>query len=64
MASKPTTIDEYLAQVRADQRPGLEKLRKTIQAAAPRAIEGISYQLAAFKLDGKPLVAFGASANH
>jgi uncharacterized protein YdhG (YjbR/CyaY superfamily) len=24
----------------------------------------ISYQLAAFRLDGKPLVAFGATANH
>jgi uncharacterized protein YdhG (YjbR/CyaY superfamily) len=39
-------------------------LRKTIRAAVPRAEEYISYGLAAFRLDGKPLVAFGASAKH
>ena len=61
---KPTTIDEYLAAVTADQRAALEKVRKAVRAAAPKAEEGISYGLAAFRLDGKPLVAFGASASH
>jgi uncharacterized protein YdhG (YjbR/CyaY superfamily) len=61
---KPTTIDEYLAGLGEEQRAALEKLRKTIKAAAPKAEEGISYGLAAFRLDGKPLVAFGAAANH
>lgn len=61
---KVNTIDEYLAAVSDDQRAALEKLQKTIRAAAPRAEECISYQLAAFRLDGKPLVAFGATANH
>src|SRR5205823_4816523 len=46
------------------QRAALEKLRKTIQAAAPQAEEYISYQLPAFRLDGRPLVAFGAATNH
>jgi uncharacterized protein YdhG (YjbR/CyaY superfamily) len=64
MAAKPKTIDEYLAALSADKRAALEKLRKTIRAAAPKAEECISYQLAAFRLDGKPLVAFGATANH
>src|SRR5437879_2330682 len=63
-AGKPKTIDEYLAGVRADQRAALEKLRTTIRAAAPKAEECISYGLAAFRLNGRPLVAFGASANH
>src|SRR5215212_7898023 len=61
---KPTTIDEYLAGVSPDQRAALEKVRKAIRAAAPKAEEGISYGLAAFRLEGKPLVAFGASASH
>src|SRR5216684_2070198 len=61
---KPKTIDEYLAALSADKRAALEKLRKAIRAAAPKAEECISYQLAAFRLDGKPLVAFGATANH
>lgn len=64
MAGKPRTIDEYLAAVSDDQRAALEKLRKTIKSAAPTAEECISYQLAAFRLHGKPLVAFGATATH
>jgi uncharacterized protein YdhG (YjbR/CyaY superfamily) len=61
---KSTTIDDYLAALGADQRTALEKIRKAIRAAAPKAEECISYGLAAFRLDGKPLVAFGASASH
>ena len=64
MAGKPKTIDEYLTALSADKRAALEKLRKTIRTAAPKAEECISYGLAAFRLDGKPLVAFGATANH
>jgi uncharacterized protein YdhG (YjbR/CyaY superfamily) len=60
----PKTIDEYLAGVSTDQRAALEKLRKTVRAVAPEAEECISYQLAAFRLHGKPLVAFGATASH
>src|SRR5262245_42210283 len=64
MAARPTTIDEYLTAVSEDKRAALEKLRKTIRAAAPQAEECISYGLAAFRLDGRALVAFGATANH
>jgi uncharacterized protein YdhG (YjbR/CyaY superfamily) len=64
MAAKPKTIDEYLAAVSPDKRAALEKLRKTIKAAAPKAEECISYGLAAFRLDGRVLVYFGASTNH
>jgi uncharacterized protein YdhG (YjbR/CyaY superfamily) len=64
MAAKPKTINEYLAALSDDKRAALEKLRKAIKAAAPKSEECISYQLAAFRLDGRPLVAFGATANH
>jgi uncharacterized protein YdhG (YjbR/CyaY superfamily) len=64
MRSKTRTIDEYIAGLSDDKRAALERLRKTIRAVAPRAEECISYGLPAFRLDGKPLVAFGASANH
>ncbi len=63
-AAKPRTIDEYLAGVGSEQRAALEKLRKAIKAAAPKAEECITYGLAAFRLDGKALVGFGAAANH
>ena len=61
---KPTTIDDYLAPLSPDKRATLQKLRKAIQSAAPEADECISYGLAAFRLNGKPLAGFGASANH
>jgi uncharacterized protein YdhG (YjbR/CyaY superfamily) len=63
MAAKPKNIDEYLAALSDDKRAALEKLRKTIRDAAPKAEECISYQLAAFRQNGM-LVAFGATANH
>ena len=62
--SKVKTIDEYLAAVSDVNRAALAKLRKTIKAVVPRAEECISYQLPAFRLDGRLLVAFGAAANH
>jgi uncharacterized protein YdhG (YjbR/CyaY superfamily) len=62
--AKPRTIDKYLAGVNAEQRAALEKLRKTIRSVAPKAEECISYGLAAFRLNGRMLVGFGATANH
>ena len=64
MTEKPTTIDAYLAALPAEKRAALEALRKAIRAVAPRAEECVSYQLPAFRLDGKLLVGFGATANH
>ena len=61
---KPTTIDEYLATASVEQRAVLEKLRQTIHAAAPGAEEYIGYGLAGFKLNGRPLVYFGAWEKH
>jgi uncharacterized protein YdhG (YjbR/CyaY superfamily) len=64
MAKKSNPIDEYLAKVRPDQRVALQALCKAIRAAAPKAEIGVSYGLPAFFSDGKPLVAFSASAKH
>ena len=61
--SKPKTIDDYLEGLPADKRATLEKLRKTIRAAAPKAEECVSYQIPAFRQNGM-LVGFGATANH
>ena len=63
-AGEPKTIDEYLAALSEDIRAALEKLRKTIRAAAPKAEECISYQIAAFRFNGRMLVGFGATAKH
>lgn len=61
--AKPTTIDEYLAPLSDEMRAALEKLRKTIRAAAPKAEECISYGICAFRQNGM-LVGFGAGEKH
>jgi uncharacterized protein YdhG (YjbR/CyaY superfamily) len=61
---KPKTTDDYLAAVRPDKRAALEALRRSIKAAVPKAEECISYQVPAFRLNGKLLVAYAAAANH
>jgi uncharacterized protein YdhG (YjbR/CyaY superfamily) len=57
-------VDDFLAKVPADKRAALLKLRKTIKAAAPKAVELINYGVPMFRLDGKNLVSYGAAANH
>jgi uncharacterized protein YdhG (YjbR/CyaY superfamily) len=64
MSGKPKTIDEYLAPLSDEKRAALQKLRRAIKAAAPKAEECLSYQIPAFRLGGRMLVAFGAAANH
>jgi len=63
-AKKPKDIDEYLERLTPDQAAALERLRKQIQAAAPRAEECISYSMPAFRLDGRVLVYFHAATKH
>ena len=46
-----------------DARAVLEKLRKTIKATAPNAVEKISYRIPTFNYLG-PLVDFAAFKNH
>jgi len=61
---KPQSIDEYLALLSDEKRATLQKLRRAIKAAAPGVEECISYQIPAFRLRGRMLVAFGAAAKH
>ena len=62
-ASRPTTIDEYIAQCPEDVRPVLGRIREVIREAAPEAAEKISYQMPAFYQRGN-LVWFGAHKHH
>lgn len=63
-AARPASIDDYLAGLPDDKRRALARLRAQIRAAAPEAIESISYGMPTFKLDGRPLVYFAAAAAH
>jgi uncharacterized protein YdhG (YjbR/CyaY superfamily) len=53
------TIDEYIATFPPDVQARLEAMRATIRAAAPDAVERISYQMPAFAQEGN-LVYFAA----
>jgi uncharacterized protein YdhG (YjbR/CyaY superfamily) len=64
MKAKPETIDEYLAPLSSEKRAALEKLRRAIKSTAPKAEECISYDIPAFRLNGRLLVAFAAAAKH
>jgi uncharacterized protein YdhG (YjbR/CyaY superfamily) len=64
VATKPQTVDEYLAGLSAENRAALQKVRRAIHAAAPDAEECISYGMPAFRLNGKLIAGFKATANH
>ncbi|HUG49161.1 MAG TPA: hypothetical protein VMP67_12200 [Candidatus Limnocylindria bacterium] len=52
----PSSVEEYLSNLRPEQRASLEQIRAVIRAAAPEATEGISYQIPTFKMNGRALV--------
>ena len=52
-SQRPADMGAYIAAAAPDKRAALRKLRKDIQAAAPRAEEGLSYGMPAFRLDGR-----------
>ncbi len=58
-----TTIDEYIAMFAEDVQAVLQEIRATIKAAAPDAVEKISYQMPTFAQNGN-LVHFGAFKSH
>lgn len=62
--AKPTTIDEYLADLPADTRAALEKLRRTIHQLVPGLEESINYDMPGFRYRGTWLVGFGAFSKH
>lgn len=64
MATKPQTIDEYLAGLSAENRTALQKVRRAIHAAAPGTVECISYGMPAFRLNGQLIAGFKAAASH
>jgi uncharacterized protein YdhG (YjbR/CyaY superfamily) len=58
------SMDDYISTFPNDVQKKLEELRATIKAVAPRAQETISYQMAAFMLDGRYIAHFAAWKKH
>jgi uncharacterized protein YdhG (YjbR/CyaY superfamily) len=57
-------IDRYLAEVAEPGRATLEQLRRDVLSVVPDAEQCISYQMPAFKIDGKTVAGFAAFKNH
>lgn len=57
-------VRTYFASLPANSRRELKKLRAAIRAAAPGALEGVSYGILVFRLDERPLVYYAAWKAH
>lgn len=58
------SIDAYIAAQPEAVRPALEEVRAAIRRALPGALELISYQIPAYRLDGKVVIYFAGWTKH
>lgn len=64
MAPRFASVDDYIASYPEETRTQLARVRTAIRTAVPDAREKISYGMATFVLDGKPLLYFAGWKNH
>jgi len=64
LAPRFESVEDYIASFPEETRAPLAGVRRTIREAAPRAEEKISYGMATFTLDGRPLVYFAGWKKH
>ncbi|GGZ31793.1 hypothetical protein GCM10007049_26440 [Echinicola pacifica] len=57
-------VDDYIAGFPARTQAKLRQIRELVLAIAPEVQESISYGMAAYKLNQKPLVYLGGFGNH
>ena len=57
-------IDHYLEKLDEPKRSTLIELRQTILSVIPEADQGLSYNVPAFRLNGKVVAGFAAFKNH
>jgi uncharacterized protein YdhG (YjbR/CyaY superfamily) len=64
MSESDPRVDAYLAALPADQRQLLEGVRAAIRRLVPDAEDTISYDMPAFRLDGRFLVSYAGWKRH
>ena len=64
MAPRFASVDDYIASYPEETRTQLARVRTAIRTAVPDAREKISYGMATFVLEGKPLLYFAGWKNH
>jgi uncharacterized protein YdhG (YjbR/CyaY superfamily) len=63
-ATKPKTIDAYIAVFPETTQRALKKVRSVITEVVPEAEEAISYGIPVFNMNGKYLVYFSGNKKH
>ncbi len=63
-ATRFASVDEYIASQPPEVQPVLERVRSAIRKALPKADEVISYQIPAYKLDGRTIIYFAGWKQH
>ncbi len=58
------SVDEYLATLPKEVQVTLRRVREAIRKAVPAAEELISYQIPAYKLNGRPVIYFAGWKQH
>ena len=64
MRTQFQSVEEYINSFPEEIQMCLKKVRSIILKKAPKAIENISYNMPAYKTNGKPLVYFAGLKNH
>lgn len=62
--SGSSEVDAYLAPLPEKQRTVMQQLRQIVTAAAPEAVEAISYKMPALKISGRFFMSYDAFKNH
>lgn len=62
--AKFQTVDEYIAAQPEAARGVLDRVRKAIRRALPRAEESISYNMPAYRIAGKAVIYFAGWKTH
>ena len=59
-----TSVKDYIASKPKETRTALERVRKAIRKAVPKAEEGLSYQMPTYRLNGAPVLYFAGWKEH
>lgn len=64
MANRFASVDEYIASQPEENRPALERVRKSIRTALPQACEAIAYNMPVYRIGDTTLLHFAGWKTH
>lgn len=64
MVGKPDTVDAYIQSLAPELQAVAREVRETVRAAAPQALEAISYSIPAIRVEGRTIMYFAVWKKH